>query len=191
MTRPRLVLAVLALAAVSIAATARDTNWMATRQSEPPHAAPPAAEVRGTPAGEWAVLAASLAQIHDTATWIEEATRAALAAAEAERTRVAPARPGAGPDALAAGGHPCGDDVIPGEIIWRESRCNPDAYNPDGCGGRGCVGLWQLDLGHFAERSPWGGPGGCADLDPSSVDDQRECARRLSSDGGNLRPWGA
>lgn len=67
-------------------------------------------------------------------------------------------------------------------ILWRESRCSTDAYNGTGCGGRGCVGAAQLDLGHFEPVSPWNpkAAGSCSDLDPGSLDDQAECASRLS-----------
>lgn len=76
----------------------------------------------------------------------------------------------------------CGDGyAIPGSIVYTESRCDPNAYNATGCSGRGCIGLYQLDQGHFAAVSPWNGnvSGTCADLNPQSQADQRTCAERL------------
>lgn len=132
--------------------------------------------------------------------WIEgiRVEQERLAAEEAERVAAAErarreqgARSGAG-----TGGSFGGDCAamaaefgLPESILWRESRCSYDAFNARGCGGRGCVGPSQTDLGHYEERSPWGGPGGCRDLDPWTVEGQVECTRRLSSDGTNLDPW--
>lgn len=74
--------------------------------------------------------------------------------------------------------------VVPVDIVIGESGCSFDAYNATGCGGYGCVGAYQFDTRHFGS---WGG---CADLNPALPEDQHECARRLSSDGANLAPWG-
>lgn len=43
--------------------------------------------------------------------------------------------------------HPCGPqfDLPPCYVMMRESRGDPNAYNPTGCGGRGCRGKWQCD----------------------------------------------
>lgn len=81
---------------------------------------------------------------------------------------------------------------LPERILWRESRCSLDAYNATGCGGRGCIGAAQIDLGHFAEVSPWNSraSGTCSDLDPNSIAHQIECTHRLSGGGSNLSPWG-
>lgn len=47
----------------------------------------------------------------------------------------------------AAGVHPCGPqfDLPPCYVMQRESGGNINAYNPTGCGGRGCRGKWQCD----------------------------------------------
>lgn len=47
----------------------------------------------------------------------------------------------------AAGVHPCGPefDLPPCWVMQRESGGDPNAYNPTGCGGRGCRGKWQCD----------------------------------------------
>lgn len=39
----------------------------------------------------------------------------------------------------------CGGDLPPCWVMNRESGGNPNAYNPTGCGGRGCYGKWQCD----------------------------------------------
>ena len=85
----------------------------------------------------------------------------------------------------------CDQYGIPADIVIGESGCNPDAFNATGCGGRGCIGATQLDLGHFAEVSPWNGnvSGGCFGLDPYSYADQQECTSRLLGTGG-LAHWG-
>lgn len=82
---------------------------------------------------------------------------------------------------VASGGTCEGDFPVSGSVVYRESRCDPNAYNATGCGGRGCVGLFQLDQGHFAQVSPWnsGTSGTCADLSPASQADQKTCAARL------------
>jgi hypothetical protein len=75
----------------------------------------------------------------------------------------------------------CDGHVVAAEILRRESGCDYGAYNPSGCEGRGCVGLYQLDEGHFAAVSPWNSntSGVCHGLDSSSPADQDECASRL------------
>lgn len=78
----------------------------------------------------------------------------------------------------------CAGKVIPESIIWRESHCNYGSVNWGGCGGSNCYGMYQIAGSH------WNG-GACSDLNWEVPADQDECARRLSSDGTNLRPWGA
>jgi hypothetical protein len=80
---------------------------------------------------------------------------------------------------------------LPAEIIYRESRCSWSAFNHTGCGGRGCQGPAQIDLGHFAETSPWNSraSGACAGLNPDIESDYVECTNRLSGGGTNLVPW--
>jgi len=79
---------------------------------------------------------------------------------------------------------------LPAEILYRESRCTW-AYNPTGCGGRGCLGPAQLDAGHFNDTSPWNpnAQGSCAGLNPEVEADYVDCVNRLSAGGTNLRPW--
>lgn len=77
----------------------------------------------------------------------------------------------------------CANPVVPESVVRRESGCRWDAYNPTGCGGRGCVGFYQLDAGHFAAVSPWNPnvSGGCADLSDVRWEQwaQTLCASRL------------
>lgn len=54
------------------------------------------------------------------------------------RRAVTPAQP-------ATGGGRCGGDLPPCWVMNRESGGNINAYNPTGCGGRGCYGKWQCD----------------------------------------------
>lgn len=79
---------------------------------------------------------------------------------------------------------------LPESILWRESRCSW-AYNPTGCGGRGCLGPAQLDAGHFSHVSPWNSSasGSCAGLNPEVQSEYIDCVNILSSGGKNLRPW--
>lgn len=77
--------------------------------------------------------------------------------------------------------------VVPVDVVIGESGCSFDAYNATGCNGFGCIGAYQFDARHWDASSGWGG---CSDLDPSIPEDQHECARRLSSGGTNLAPWG-
>jgi hypothetical protein len=78
---------------------------------------------------------------------------------------------------------------FPTGIAWRESRCSYDAYNPTGCGGHGCVGLYQFDSRHF---DGWAnGQAACGDLNATIPSEQDECAWRLSRGGTNFQPWGS
>lgn len=90
----------------------------------------------------------------------------------------------ASPVSASSGGGSTGCDghVVPGYILQRESGCSYDAYNPTGCGGSGCIGLYQLDAKHYNST--------CAGLDTSPAG-QDECASRLSNGGTNLAPWAA
>lgn len=67
----------------------------------------------------------------------------------------------------------CGGDLPPCWVMMRESGGNLNAYNPTGCGGRGCYGKWQCDprtcSGRGTEaqqdaeaRALWDGGRGCA-----------------------------
>lgn len=77
----------------------------------------------------------------------------------------------------------CDGHVVPAYIVQRESGCDYGAVNPTGCGGASCVGLYQFDLRHFTS-------GQCVGLDWHNPADQDECARRISNNGTNLKPWG-
>lgn len=74
----------------------------------------------------------------------------------------------------------CTGFAIPDYIIQRESGGDPWAENPSGA--YGCA---QTLRSHYRDG------GTCAGLTPESIDDQRECVRRLSNDGSNLAPWAA
>lgn len=188
MTRVRL-LVVLVLAALSTGAA----SWSATRTSSPPHVERPMAGASApiplaATGGEQPAAVVEWVEGENRARWyagVELAEREAAAAREAA-ARAVPRRVGGG-----GGSGSCDLTgwTLPDEILFRESRCSEDAFNASGCGGRGCVGAAQLDLGHFASPSPWGGVGACWGLDPYSVADQQECVRRLSGDGSNLAPW--
>lgn len=89
------------------------------------------------------------------------------------------------PRVEAQSGYPpeCDNPVVAPRIAWAESHCRWDNYNPTGCGGRGCLGYFQLDEGHFAAVSPWNPnvSGGCVDLAAVKWEPwaQTECASRL------------
>jgi len=87
------------------------------------------------------------------------------------------------------GGGSCSNPVVPESTAKRESGCRYDAYNRTGCGGRGCIGFFQLDAGHFYAQSPWNSNvhGTCYGLgDPWNPDVQTACAARLSPSAWNL-----
>jgi hypothetical protein len=177
------------------------TVGFALDSEHPPHTEPPVAEVThplplGAVGGE--VPEAFLDWVEGVAfsEWVE-GVREAERLAEMARLEAARAATSRGPVVARGGtsGEGCAELAaefgLPESILWRESRCRYDAFNPTGCGGRGCVGPSQIDRGHGWERSPWGGPGACADLDLASTGGQVECTHRLSGGGSNLRPWGA
>jgi hypothetical protein len=154
----------------------------AERQSEPPHAAPPAAEVTGplplAATGADHDEAAAQAVAASIAAITEEQAHDAMAETrQVAAARIAPARAGQACDGIAW--------VVPVEIVWRESRCDFGAVSPGGQ----YLGAYQFDWRHWDESSGWGG---CADVgDWQDPDAQHECARRLSRDGTYLAPWGA
>lgn len=133
--------------------------------------------------------------------WIEGVQRAEWfeGVAAAERAREAALADLAGRRAVRSdlggvGGGDCAalaaEFGLPSWILEAESGCGANNWNGGGCGGRGCIGPTQLDLGHFANPSPWGGVGACWGLDPNVYADLVECTYRLSGGGSNLRPWG-
>lgn len=74
-------------------------------------------------------------------------------------------------------GHACGGDLPPCWVMMRESGGDPNAYNPDGCGGAGCYGKWQCD------------PRTC-DGTGSEAEQDAE-ARRVWDDGRGCQHWNA
>lgn len=123
--------------------------------------------------------------------WAAEAAR--VEAEELERqaeearrnSQFAPSQPriSSSPQTLPA---ECYGRVIPPAQLWNESRCSYDPglpSPPSFCGGRGCIGPYQIDNGHFAADSPWNDnpavSGTCYGLDSSTLAGQEECARRL------------
>lgn len=67
----------------------------------------------------------------------------------------------------------CGGNLPPCWVMERESKGDLNAYNPTGCGGRGCYGKWQCDprscSGHGTEEEQdaeaaalWDGGAGCS-----------------------------
>ena len=145
----------------------------AERQSEPPYVAPPVAEA----SAPLAAVGGDTAQpVFD---WIEgirveEVAVADVAGGSAVRSPVG----SVGSGDCAALSAQLG---LSESVLWRESRCSWEAFNATGCGGRGCVGPAQLDLGHFAPVSPWNSSasGSCADLDPDDPQQYAECVGRL------------
>lgn len=135
--------------------------------------------------------------------WIEgvqraewfEGVRAAEEAARVEAARRAAAERVAAPRAGGASASVecaaiAAEFGLPSWVLENESGCGANNWNGTGCGGRGCIGPTQIDLGHFANPSPWGGVGACWGLDPNVWADLIECTNRLSGGGSNLRPWG-
>ena len=107
----------------------------------------------------------------------------------AEQAAMAAARQVASPAATPPGDCAGIPSWFPAGIAWRESRCSYDAYNQNGCGGHGCIGLYQFDARHF---TGWqNGQSACGDLDPWTAAGQDECAWRLSRGGTNFAPWAA
>lgn len=79
----------------------------------------------------------------------------------------------------------CSGHPVPAYILWRESHCNYGSVNSTGCGGYGCVGMYQFDYRH------WIGSGGCAWLGDWTVPaNQDACADQMSRGGTSLSAWG-
>lgn len=79
---------------------------------------------------------------------------------------------------VAGNGH-CGPaySLPPCGVMMRESGGDPGAYNPTGCGGRGCNGKWQCD------------PRTCSGT--GTEEEQDEEARELWDDGRGCAHWSA
>lgn len=71
----------------------------------------------------------------------------------------------------------CGGDLPPCWVMMRESGGNIHAYNPTGCGGRGCYGKWQCD------------PRSCDGTGTEAEQDAE--ARRLWDHGRGCSHWAA
>lgn len=151
--------------------------------THPPHARPLGGVIEtplGVAAAQEAGAGTWIAEIGNYLGDLEREREAAEEAARLESAR----RPPSGGVAPAGTRDACTGFVIPGDIVWRESRCDFGAVSPGGQ----YVGAYQFDARHWDAGSGWGG---CADLgDWRDPEAQHECARRLSSDGTNLRPWG-
>lgn len=148
----------------------------------PPHterqlAAPSNQDGSLPPEAEAAVAMGNLDAWFSAVAAAEQARLAAAAAAPPAPARTAPQ---AFDYPAECAGHP-----IPAYIVWRESHCNYGSVNPTGCGGYGCVGMYQFDLRHWMEG------GGCAWLGDWTVPaNQDACAAQMSKDGTDLSPWG-
>lgn len=186
MRHTRIVLVAFFLAVVSVSASTAlhdEAEFTAAKQSEPPHAARPTAAY-----GTSEYLTPEQIQLRDEidfAIWLvrererEEIERLERAQKDAA-SRVVPSRSGTSTPSTE-----CGNTVLPEHIVQRESRGQCDAYNATGCGGRGCVGFAQLDVGHFAAVSPWNPsvPGTCFELSYS------ECVEKLWAGGSGASHW--
>jgi hypothetical protein len=90
-----------------------------------------------------------------------------------------------GAAASSPAGYPCGGDLPPCWVLDRESGYNDGddftydihAYNPSGCGRRGCYGKWQCD------------PRSCDGTGTEAEQDAE--ARRLWDGGRGCSHWGA
>lgn len=184
---------------VALASISSDQLRSDPEHVKPDHAAPPVAEASNPL--PLAAVGGDLPDVTAWEEWVDGVARAEWFAGveEAERDRQAALADLARRRAVRGnlGGVGSGDCAalaaefgLPAWVLERESGCGRDNWNGSGCSGRGCIGPTQIDLGHFADVSPWGGPGGCRDLDPNVWADLVECTRRLSGGGSNLRPWG-
>lgn len=112
----------------------------------------------------------------------EEEARAAQERAGSGGAAVAPRDLHPLPAPAAPSGYPpeCYGHVVAPAILMRESGCSYTAFNAGGCSGRGCIGMYQLDEGHFYAVSPWNSNthGVCYGLSYAPAD-QDECASRL------------
>lgn len=170
MTRIGIFFAALALAVIAISATVTEPAT-----DHPPHAEPPVAAAPE--------VVFTDAQAVDLWVWNEGERRErerleALAAEEAARVAAARSTPSV---RVVAAGAPaeCEGLAIPAAIAWRESRCTRGIDT-----GNGYYGAYQVARFH------WASGGICEGLTWLVPAEEDECARRLSQDGTNLRPWG-
>lgn len=83
-------------------------------------------------------------------------------------------------------GYPCGGTELPPcAVMWRESRGDPNAYNPRGCNGHGCYGLWQFS-GEWACHF-----GLSCDIAHWTPEEQTHAARTLWDHGRGCAHWSA
>lgn len=80
---------------------------------------------------------------------------------------------------------PCGGAYPPCSVVENESGGDYGAYNPGGCGGRGCFGKWQFS-GEWACRL-----GLPCDLASATPQQQDEAARILWNGGAGCSNWSA
>ena len=82
-------------------------------------------------------------------------------------------------------GDACGGDLPPCSVKARESGGDYNAYNPTGCGGRGCYGAWQFS-------GEWAGKLGLPlDLSTATPEQQDAAARALWANGAGCSNWDA
>lgn len=123
-----------------------------------------------------------------------------VAAYRIERPKPKPARTPRRAAGSVIHGMRCGDDLPPCYVMFRESRGNPTAVNPTGCGGRTCGGKWQFDPVTFSPDctvSRWNGHGepcalyqGYRFAQDAPVDVQDQRAREVWDDGDGCSHWG-
>lgn len=159
----------LALAAVPFVGGLEASAGTTSAQTHPPHSVRlTAASFRLHPLAQHE-KAAELKRFYEIATW-----NAAAEAAQAAQAG-GPRRSGRGGG---GGGGTCAGS-IPGNVIYRESKCDPRAIN----GRSGASGKYQ------ALDSTWGGYGGYSRASdaPESVQDQWAAEAYAQS---GCRPWG-
>lgn len=134
-------------------------------------------------AAEWTVQqAVEVQRVAEENARLQAEADAAAAELAAQQARIASRpSPAAVSTPVTASPGCTGSYVIPQELVFRESRCDPNAVNASS----GAYGLYQIMPMH------WNPGGVCDDLAArrSDVQAQNECAWRLSNGGTNLDPW--
>jgi hypothetical protein len=80
---------------------------------------------------------------------------------------------------------PCGGDLPPCWVKYRESKGDYTAVNWTGCGGRTCGGAWQFD------PRTWNGYGGYTYAQDAPPEVQDEKAREVWAGGAGCSHWAA